>query len=112
MENCSFDMLEIEEPAMTFKSFRDKVRWLALISAFILFSLDMYCRKNCYQIIIGSGMNGPVPFKIDETPRGFMVVWASFLLVALLSGLITLPRWQSFVALLTVGLVTFLWLMK
>jgi hypothetical protein len=98
--------------AMTFSSFRNKVRWVALISALILFSLDMYCRKYCYQIIIGSGMNGPVPFKIDRTPYGFMVVWASLLLITLLSGLITLPRWQSFVALLTVGLVTFLWLMK
>ena len=97
---------------MTFSSFRDKVRWIALISALILFSLDLYCRKNCYQIIIGSGMNGPVPFKIDEPPKGFMVVWVLSLLITLLSGLLTLPRWQSFVALLTVGLVTFLWLMK
>ena len=97
---------------MTFSSFRNKVRWVALISALILFSLDMYCRKYCYQIIIGSGRNGPVAFKIDETPKGFMVVWVSLLVVTLLSGLITLPRWQSFVALLTVGLMTFLWLMK
>ena len=97
---------------MTFSSFRHKLRWVALISALILFSLDMYCRKNCYQIIIGSGMNGPVAFKIDEMPRGFMVVWLSSLLITLLCGLITLPRGQSFVALLTVGLVTLLWLMK
>ena len=97
---------------MTFSSFRNKLRWVALISALILFSLDMYCRQNCYRIIIGSGMNGPVPFKIDETPKGFMLVWLSSLLITLLCGLITLPRWQSFVALLTVGLVTLLWLMK
>ena len=90
---------------MTFTSFRDKVRWIALVSGLVLFSLDMYCRKYCYQIIIGSGTNGPVPFKIDSTPRGFMVVWLSLLLITLLSGLITLPRWQSFLALLVVGLV-------
>lgn len=94
---------------MTFSSFRNKVRWVALISALILFSLDMYCRKYCYQIIIGSGPNGPIPFKIDSTPRGFMVVWLSFLIITLLTGLITMPRWQSFLALLTVGLVTVLW---
>ena len=93
---------------MTFSSFRDKVRWVGLISAVILFSLDMYCRKNCYRIIIGSGRNGPVPFKIDETPKGFMVVWLSLLLITLFSGLMTLPRWQSFLALLAVGFVTFL----
>ena len=97
---------------MTFSSIKAKVQWVALVSALILFSLDMYCRKNCYRIIIGSGINGPVPFKIDETPKGFMVVWVSLVVVTLLSGLITLPRWQSFVALLTVGLVTLLWLMK
>jgi len=94
---------------MTFSSFRNKVRWVALISALSLFSVDMYCRKYCYQIIIGSGMNGPVPFKIDNPPKGFMVVWLSLLLITLLSGLMTLPRWQSFLALLTVALVTFLW---
>ena len=97
---------------MTFSSIRAKVRWVALVSALILFSLDMYCHKNCYRIIIGSGMNGPVPFKIDETPKGFTVVWLSALLITLLCGLITLPRWQSLVALLTVGLVILLWLMK
>jgi hypothetical protein len=90
---------------MSFSSFRDKLRWAALISALVLFSLDMYCRRNCYQIIIGSGVNGPVPFKIDTTPKGFLLVWVSLLFITLLSGLITLPRWQSFLALLTVGLV-------
>ena len=94
---------------MTFSSFRNKVRWVALISALILLSLDMYCRKYCYRIIIGSGPNGPIPFKIDSTPRGFMVVWPSLLILTLLTGLITLPRWQSFLALFTGGLVTLLW---
>ena len=93
---------------MTFSSFRGKVRWLALISALILFSLDLYCRAYCYRIIIGSGMNGPVPFKVDNSPKGFMVVWLSLLLITLLSGLVTLPRWQSFLALFAVGFVTFL----
>jgi len=93
---------------MTFRSFRDKVRWLALISALILFSLDLYCRAYCYPIIIGSGMNGPVPFKVDNSPKGFMVVWLSLLLITLLAGLVTLPRWQSFLALFAVGFVTFL----
>ena len=94
---------------MIFSSLRDKVRWVALLSALLLLSLEMYCRTYCYQIIIGSGMNGPIPFKIDNTPKGFMVVWLSLLMITLLSGLIALPRWQSFLALLTVGLVTFLW---
>ena len=90
---------------MTFSSFRDKVRWIALINAFILISLDMYCRMNCSKIIISSGMNGPVPFKVDSTPKGFMAVWLIALLTTLVSGLMTLPRWQSFLALFTVGLV-------
>ena len=79
-----------------------------MISALILFSLDLYCRAYCYRIIIGSGMNGPVPFKVDNSPKGFMVVWLSLLLITLLSGLATLPRWQSFLALFAVGFVTFL----
>jgi hypothetical protein len=94
---------------MTFSSFRDKVRWVALISALILFSLDMYCRKYCYQIIISDAVSGPVPFKHYSRPWGFVIVWLPLLLMTLLAGLITLPRWQSFLALLTVGLVTFLW---
>jgi len=65
---------------MTFSSFRGKVRWLALISALILFSLDLYCRAYCYRIIIGNGMNGPVPFKVDNSPKGFKVVWLWLLL--------------------------------
>lgn len=94
---------------MTFSSFGTSVRWLALIGALILFSLEIYCRMYCYRIIIGSGPNGPIPFKIDSTPRGFMVVWLALLVITLLTGLMTLPRWQSFLALFTVGLVTFLW---
>ena len=93
---------------MTFSSFRTKVRWVALVSALALFSLDMYCRKYCYQIIIGSGINGPVPFKIDTKPTGFMIVWLTLLFITLLSGLITLPRWQSLLALGIVGLLTVL----
>ena len=93
---------------MTFSSFRTSLRWLALIGALILFSLEIYCRLYCYQIIIGSGPNGPIPFKLDNTPTGFMVVWLSLLVITLLTGLMTLPRWQSFLALFTVGLVTFL----
>jgi hypothetical protein len=38
-----------------------------------------------------------------------MVVWLALLVITLLTGLMTLPRWQSFLALFTVGLVTFLW---
>lgn len=38
-----------------------------------------------------------------------MVLWLSLLVITLLSGLITLPRWQSFLALFTGGLVIFLW---
>jgi hypothetical protein len=93
---------------VTFSSFRNKVRWLALTGAFILFSLEMYCRTNCYRIIIGSGPNGPVPFKLDNAPRGFMAVWLLALVVTLVSALLTLPRWQSLLALLIAGLVIFL----
>jgi hypothetical protein len=38
-----------------------------------------------------------------------MVVWLSLLFITLITGLITLPRWQSFLALFTAGLVTILW---
>gem|GEM_PF-5784099 len=90
---------------MTLRSFRDKVRWLALVSAVILFSLDIYCRTYCSRIVISS--NG-VPIKLDTSPRGFIEIWLSALVITLLSGLITLPRWQSFLALFTAGLVIFL----
>jgi len=94
---------------MTFSSFRDKVGWVALISALILFGLDMYCRKYCYQIIISDTAHGPVPFESHTRTWGFVMVWLPFLFITLLSGLIALPRWQSFLALFTVGLVTILW---
>jgi len=94
---------------MTFSSVRDKVRWVALISALILFSLDMYCRMYCYQIIISDTVHGPVPFKSYSRSWGFTIVWLPLLLITLVSGLITLPRWQSFLVLFIVGLVTLLW---
>jgi len=94
---------------MTFSSFRNKLRWVALLSALILLSLDIYCREYCYQIIISDTVNGPAPFKNQSKSWGFMIVWLTLLIITLLSGLITLPRWQSFLALLTVGLATFLW---
>ena len=90
---------------MTFSSLRDKVRWIALICALVLFSLDMYCRLNCSRIVITSG---GVPFKVDNTPNGFRIIWLLSLLITLLFGLITLPRWQSFLALFAVGLVILL----
>jgi hypothetical protein len=90
---------------MTFNSLRDKIRWIALICAFILFSLDMYCWMNCSKIVITSG---GVPLKIDNAPNGFRMVWLLALLITLLSGLLTLPRWQSFFALFAVGLAIFL----
>ncbi len=94
---------------MTFRSFRDKVRWVALLCALFLFSLDMYCRKYCYQIIISDTVHGPVPFKYHTRTWGFVMVWLPLLVITLVSGLIALPRWQSFLALGTVGLVTLLW---
>lgn len=93
---------------MTFSSFRAKLKWLALISALIVFSMEMYCRSYCDRIIIGSGPSGPVPFKLDDTPKGFATVWLVALFITLVSGLITLPRWQSFLALFIAGVVIFL----
>ena len=95
---------------MTFRSVRDKVRWVALIGALGLFAMDMYCRKYCYEIIISDTAHGPVPFKEPNRSYLFMIVWLPLLGITLLSGLITLPRWQSFVALVAVGVVTLLWL--
>ncbi len=94
---------------MTFRSFRNKVRWVALLSALILFSLDMYCRRYCYEIIISDAATGPVPFKAYNRSHPFMIVWLSLLVITLLSGVVSLPRWQSVLALLTVAVVTFLW---
>jgi hypothetical protein len=85
---------------VTFKSFRDKAQWIALTSALILFALDMYCRVKCYDISTGAG--------IDKTPGGLMPVWGLLIPFTFLSGLVTLPRWQSFIALLVVGWVTLL----
>ncbi len=70
---------------MSFSSFRNKVRWVALICAAILFSLEMYCRVYCYQIVISSGGH---PFKLDHTPSGFTVVWLHFYLSRCLPALL------------------------
>ena len=86
---------------MTFKAFRDKAQWVALGSAIILFVGDWYCRVSFWRI----NENG---WGETRTPAGVVPAWLLLWLLTLVSGLITLPRWQSFLALLSALWVVFM----
>ena len=78
--------------AMSLRSIRDKIARWSLIAAGILFVGDWYCRVSFWHInenYVGE----------TTTPAGVVQAWLLLLLLTLVSGLASIPRWQSFVAL-------------
>jgi hypothetical protein len=81
---------------MANRSFRDVVKWVALANALVLFPFDWYCRST-YWHINSHGVG-------ETTTRPAVgLVWLFLCFVTFLSGLISLPKWQSFLAIMCMG---------
>jgi hypothetical protein len=85
---------------MTFKVFRDKAQWVTLGLALFLFVVDGFARIHYVNFVDGS--------YVDSTPRIVNQLWLLIVFSVLLAGLLTLPRWPSFLALLSFAWVIFI----
>jgi hypothetical protein len=83
---------------MTFKVLRDRLQWLALGLALVLFASDWWARSH-YVDFVNSAY-------IDSTPRIVNQAWLLLLLSTLVVGILSFPRLPSFLA-----LISFLWVM-
>jgi hypothetical protein len=83
---------------MSFKTFRDRAAQSALACAVILVIVDSLCRVSFWHVNReGRGET--------TTPPGVVRAWLLLLSATVLLGLITLPRWQSFLTLVCAGWV-------
>jgi hypothetical protein len=85
---------------MTFKALRDKAQWIALAGALVIFFGQWWAQDHYVNRIRW----------VDHTPPvlnliGFVLTVFTFGL-----GLLTLPRWQSFLALLASLWVTLIFI--
>jgi hypothetical protein len=85
---------------MTFKVFRDKAQWVALFSGSIIFAGQWFLHVRYVKFENST--------YVDHTPPVLNLLGLVLTLSTLLLGLITLPRWQSFLALLAFLWVTFI----
>jgi hypothetical protein len=83
---------------MTFKAFRDQAQWVALLCGLTIFAGQWLSHVHYVRFENSS--------YVDHTPPVVNLLGVAITLLTLLLGLITLPRWQSFIALLS-----FLWVM-
>jgi hypothetical protein len=73
---------------MTFKEFRDKAEWIALAGAVIIFAGQW--STSVYYV--------DRELWVDRTPAVLSLLGFCATLLTLVLGLLTFPRWQSFVA--------------
>ena len=85
---------------MTLKVFRDRLQWLALTLAMILFAGDWWARAHYVSFVND--------VYLDSTPRIVNQVWLLLVPLTFISGVLSLPRIPSFLALLSVLWVLFL----
>lgn len=71
---------------MSLKSFKNRYRWLGLITAFVFLAVHAYMR---WKFIFESGNTGGMLLAI-----AMIAALLTFIL-----GMLSLPRWQGFVAL-------------
>ena len=90
--------LEFAALTMSFKSLRDKMQWVALGLALVLFALDWITRTH-YVAFVNSQY-------VDSTPRVLNQLWLVLLPATLIAAILSFPRAPSFLALLS-----FLWVM-
>ena len=85
---------------MTFRKFRDKAKWVALGGAILIVVGQWWCHGHWVDRSVW----------VDRTPviLNFLGFWLTLLTLVL--GLLTLPRWQSFVALAACLWVTFIFM--
>ena len=85
---------------MSFKSFRDKVQWVALALALVLFVVDLLTRTYYLEFVDSQ--------YVDSTPRVVNQLWLLLLPATLMAAILSLPRVPSFLALLSLLWVMFL----
>jgi hypothetical protein len=85
---------------MTFHSFRRVTAWASLIGGLTTVSVQWWAHLHYVDRVNW----------IDRTPASVNFVGCFITILVLLLGLISLPRWQSFLALLAVAWVLFIWL--
>ncbi len=85
---------------MTFKEFREKAEWVALAGAVIIFAGQW--SSSVYYV--------DRELWVDRTPVILNFLGLCTTLLTLVLGLLTLPRWQSFVALAACVWVTFIFM--
>jgi len=85
---------------MSLKLFRDKMQWVALALAIVLFAVDWITRTH-YVAFVNSQY-------VDSTPRVVNQLWLVLLLTTLIAAIVSFPRLPSFLALLSFLWVVFL----
>jgi len=87
-------------PPMTFKRFRDKAQWVALAGGVLIVTGQWWAHDHYVDRVIWVDRSPPV--------LNFLGFWLT--LLTLMLGLLTLPRWQSFVAIAAFLWVTFIFM--
>ena len=85
---------------MTFRKFRDRAVWVALAGAIIIFAGQWIVSVHYVDREVW----------VDRTPPILDLLGLCAWLVTFVLGLLTLPRWQSFVALAACLWVTFIFM--
>ena len=83
---------------MTFREFKGKARWFAFFGGL------RYIR---WSMVVASSLRRPVQW-VDRTPPSLNLLGVFLTSITFVLGLLTLPRWQSIIALLACLLVTFI----
>ncbi|MGH9931154.1 MAG: hypothetical protein ACREA9_18250 [Pyrinomonadaceae bacterium] len=83
---------------MTFREFRDKAEWVALAGTILIFAVQWWCHVHYVDRSVW----------VDRTPPVLNLLGFCATLLTLVLGFLTLPRWQSFVALAACLWVTFI----
>jgi len=81
---------------MTFRKFRDKAAWVALAGGVLIFAGQWASHLDYVDRVIW----------VDRTPPTLNLLGFWLTVGTAVFGLLTLPRWQSFLALAACGWVT------
>jgi hypothetical protein len=83
---------------MTFREFRNKAQWVALVSGVLIISGQWWAHSRYVDRVVW----------VDRMPPELNLLGFLLTLLTLALGFLTLPRWQSFVALAACLWVTFI----
>jgi hypothetical protein len=85
---------------MTFREFRDKAAWVALTSAILVVVGQWWTHTHYVDRTVW----------VDRTPPVLDFLGLCLSLLTLILGLLTFPRWQSFLALAGLAWVIFIFM--